>query len=747
MPKSLDARKYFLLFVALLILVDIAVALNIPVLRQVLSFVFLTFLPGWLIVHILRLNNLDLTTKIVLSIGLSVAFLMFFGLLVNSLLLALGYARPLSIVSLLISFNLASIVLAAVAYIRNRNITFSFLDLKLNTREKAFLIMPSLFPLLSIIGMRIMNLTDNNIILMLLLFLVPAYVVFLSFYNRRVPEKVYPAVIFLISISLLLMYSLRSNHVIGGDIHRELFIVLTILDNLHWSQLGFGYLDTCLSISMLPVVYQTFLNIDPEYLFKLYPSLIVSISPLVVYLLSKKYIGTFYAFLASFFFMSQIMFLWTPAAARGNIAILFFALAIMVIFHDDISEFSKRVLFIVFLASSVVSHYGVTYTSFFALLFAWIGMQILSSITSRRKKPATLPTGNPVIEGDSPSLSPQERTPPMGSDTTHIATGLEPSHTRFRRGITITVISLYLTMLFFWYSQMHGPTFAGGVRVVYKSFVEWTWVFAETFGGQQAIVAALGKTLPYAEVPQKIEFVFSWLTIILVSVGVLTTIVKFKTMVSIPFAKREKPNFLLKKLDAEYLVLSIGSCLLLVVTVALPHISKTYGSATIYFHMMVTLSVFCVIGGITASRFLKSRPHWILIAVLIPYFLCTTGAMAQMFSFPRNITLNSEGKLYDISVVYDGDSYAAKWLKEYRKKEAAIYTNGYTKEVLTSQGKIPYSKIKSELISRYEETKQISGYIFLRHWDIAVDGIVTEYPHIFAGKNKIYSNGVSQIYR
>lgn len=746
MPRTVNAKGLLLCLTALLIATNLAVLLNIPVLRQIFSFIFLTFFPGILFLSILRLNKLGLVEKIVLSVGLSVAFLMFFGLLVNSLLLALGYARPLSIASLLISFNLASIVLAAVAYIRNRNITFSFLDFKLTTGAKAFLIVPLLFPLLSIIGMRIMNLTDNNIILMLLLFLIPAYVVFLSFYNRRVPEKVYPAVIFLISISLLLMYSLRSNHVIGGDIHRELLVFLTILDNLHWSQLGFGYLDVCLSISMLPVVYQTFLNIDPEYLFKLYPSLIASILPLVVYLLSKKYIGTFYAFLASFFFMSQILFLWAPAYVRVHTAILFFALAIMVIFRDDINEFSKRVLFLVFLASSIVSHYGVTYTSFFALLFAWIGMQILSSITSRRKKLATLPTGNPVIEEDSPSLSPQERTPPMGNDTTHIATGLEPSHTRFRRGITITVICLYLTMLFFWYSQMHGPTFACGVRVVYNSFTEWSWLYSAR-GGQQGIAAALGMTLPYTQVPQKIEFIFSWLTIILVSVGVLTFITKFKTMVSIPFAKREKPNFLLKKLDAEYLVLSIGSCLLLVITVALPYISKAYGSASVYFHMMVTLSLFCVIGGITVSRFLKSRPHWILIAVLIPYFLSTTGAICEVFGVPRAITLSSESHHYHYSYVYDEDSYAAKWLAEYRKKEAAIYATGFTRQVLASQGRIPLWKIKSELISRCEENKQINGYIFLRHKNIAVDGVVTEYPHMFVGKNKIYSNGASQIYQ
>ena len=43
--------------------------------------------------------------------------------------------------------------------------------------------------------------------------------------------------------------------------------------------------------------------------------------------------------------------------------------------------------------------------------------------------------------------------------------------------------------------------------------------------------------------------------------------------------------------------------------------------------------------------------------------------------------------------------------------------------------------------------RQISGYIFLRHKDIAVDGIVTQYPHIFVGKNKIYSSGASPIYK
>ena len=260
---NLSPTNWFSLIIAIIVLTNIATLLGIPVLRQISGFIFLTFIPGFLLLSILKLNKLGLVEKIVLSVGLSIAFVMLFGLAVNGLLLAIGYTKPLSTISLLISFSTAAIILAVIVYIRNKAITFSFSNFKLTTREKAFLIVPALFPLLSIVGMRIMNLTDNNVILMVLLFMIPAYVIFISFSNRKVSEKVYPAAIFLIGISLLLMYSLRSNHIIGADTHVEYFIFQTILDNLRWSQLGFGILDACPSISLLPAIYQTFFNLNP----------------------------------------------------------------------------------------------------------------------------------------------------------------------------------------------------------------------------------------------------------------------------------------------------------------------------------------------------------------------------------------------------------------------------------------------------------------------------------------------------
>lgn len=740
---SLTPLKWLGLVATVIALTNIAIFLDIPVLRQVFGFIFLTFVPGFLLLSILKLNKLGMVEKIVLSTGLSFAFLMFFGLLVNGLLLALGYTKPLSTVSLLTSFSTATIVLAIVAFMRNKGIAISLSDFKLTTGGKAFLIVPALFPLLSILGMRLMNLTNNNVMLMVLLLLIPVYVIFISFSHRRVSEKVYPVAIFLISISLLLMYSLRTNHIIGSDIHREYFIFVTTWDNLFWSKLGFGALDTSLSISILPAIYQTFLNIDPEYLYKLFPSVIVSILPLAVYLLSKKYIGSFYAFLTSVFFMSQIVFLLTPTYVRVNIAIFFFGLAIFVLFDDNIRESSKRALFIIFAASTIVSHYGVTYVAFFIWLFTWIGMEILPRIIPRHQESEAIDSGSRAINNDPPAL-PLPRESPSGSTLTDRVSALELTQTEPSRGITIAFLFLFLAMLFFWYSQMGGPTFAYGVRFVYNSFVDWQWFLGKGVA-EQPVQAAFGLLLPYAGIAQRIEFVFSWLTIILISFGVLTVLVRFRAMVLIPFIEHRQANFWLKRLELEYVILSIACFLLLVTMTVLPYLSRNYGSARTYFQMMAPLSVFFIIGGIEAAKYLKSRPYWVILVVLIPYFLSTTSVVAQVSGYQRAITLNPGG-ISDGSTS-DAESYAAKWVKEYTEEGTTIYTHGFTRNILLSQGKIPGYGIIGSRISDIELGKEMNGYIYLIRAELGEGGVVVGNPGVFAGNNKIYSNGDSEVHQ
>jgi uncharacterized membrane protein len=716
---NLVRKKKLALIILLLVATDIAILLDIPIMRQVLGFLFLTFIPGLLIFRTLRLNELGLTERIVLSVGLSLALLMLFGLLLNNLSLSLDYETPLATIPLLISFNIAFIALAIIGDKINKNPLLPLPNLNLTVSEKVFLIIPVLFPALSIFGMYIMNTTDNNIILMFLLFLIPAYVAFVCFFNQKFPKRLYPVVIFLIGISILLLMSLRSSHIIGTDSHSEYYFFQTTLNNLQWNILGYSILDACLSISLLPTIYQSILDINSEYLFKILYSVLFSFCPLVIYIISKKYVGDFYSFLVSCFFMSQYGFKVTPLWARINIAILFFALAIMVLSHDNISKFNKKVLFIIFAICTIVSHYSTTYIFLFILLFTWIGQQILLKVTRGEREFITIPKNNIG-----------ERTQAAGITTTRLS--------QFEGYITITSVALFFAMLFFWYSQLTEVPFKGGVRFVDETFRNLHEFFIlESRSGTVEQAFGCG----FQTVPEKIELVFSWLTILFIAIGILTMIGRFTT--------GKKSDFLLEKIGAGYLTLAIACFTILVFTALAPHAS-TYGIERTYFQLMVPLSMFFVIGGITASKHLKLQPYLLLLIVLIPYFMCSTGTMYQIFDVSREITLNSEGSQYNAWYVHDQESYGAKWLADNGVRGRTINTDFACGRILVGYFGDVYPFNRFSL----KDTK-VAGYIFLRYHNIVdckfMDSNheahnITEYQDKFVRKNKIYSNGGSEVW-
>ena len=794
MSKSLGTGNFFLLLIALLILTNLAIFLNIPFLRQILGFFFLTILPGLLILHVLKLDKIGSTEKVVLLVGVSISFLMFFGLLVNNLSLSLGYETPLSTISLLIAFNIAFVVLAIIGCKINKEPILSLPNIELTASEKSFLVVPILFPALSIFGMHVMNTTDNNIILMFLLFLIPVYVVFVCFFNQRFSKRLYPAVIFSISLSLLLLVSLRSNHIlIGSDTGRELYFFRTTLSNLRWSIIGHSTFDACLSISILPVIYQSILRVNEEYLFKILYSLIFSISPLAIYILSKKYIGSLYAFLASFFFMSQMTFLWTPSEVRTNTAILFCLLAIMTLFNDNISKVNKKILFIIFLASVTVSHYSTTYIFFFLLLLTWFGVQILQKIASYKRKSVMLSERQSVEEGNSPLL--RNGSTFESGDVVSRTTDLKSP--QLRKGVTITVITLFFTIIFFWYSQLTETAFSAGVGFIQRTFLNLNefFLWESRQSGLPALFGKGGRGILHTDAPVKIEFYTTWMTFILMGIGVVSMLYRYRKMLSPVGTINSKSKFLKTEFETEYVAMAIGCLALLIVMIALPFVSKGYDIQRLYLQMVIVLSLCFVLGGITLSsilqfvftkgmfwfRGLKSyrgrkiykntiqskhnkhieiQPFLVILIILIPYFLSSTGATYQIFGIPRAITLNSGTN--STGIIYDQDSYGAKWLEQYRDKEEMIYTSGYGFEVLGSQGKIPPDEVNMNLVLVYEENREITGNIYLRHLQV-VDGKIviyrprsgrevlnmTDLPDMLTmnRKNEIYANGGSEVYK
>ncbi|OYT53597.1 MAG: hypothetical protein B6U72_05205, partial [Candidatus Altiarchaeales archaeon ex4484_2] len=60
-----------------------AIGLQIPIIRQFIGFIYLAFIPGIILLRILRLHKLGNIETIVYAVGLSLATLMFTGFFMN----------------------------------------------------------------------------------------------------------------------------------------------------------------------------------------------------------------------------------------------------------------------------------------------------------------------------------------------------------------------------------------------------------------------------------------------------------------------------------------------------------------------------------------------------------------------------------------------------------------------------------------------------------------------------------------
>ncbi|MDY6833880.1 MAG: DUF2206 domain-containing protein [Chloroflexota bacterium] len=745
--------KFSLFVIVFLISTDLAILLDIPVWRQVMGFLFFTVVPGILLLHVLKLNHPSLTEKLVMSVGLSISILMFGGLLLNWVYFGLGYDTPLSTTSLILSFSILVIILVIIGYKRNKQPIISLKSFRLDSKEKAFLILPAIFPLLSILGMHIMNLTDSNSIIIALLLLIPTYTIFITIMNHRVPNRVYPPTIFFMSFSLLMLLALRSSHIIGADSHSEYYLFQLTSHEEHWRMFTTSSLQACLSISLLPAIYQSFLDINPEYLFKtLYPFLL-SIAPLVIYILSRKYIGNSNAFIASLFFMSQTTFLWTTANARTNLAVLFFGLAIMVIFRKGIDNLSRRLLFIAFAASCIFSHYSTTYIFLFTVLFTAIGTQVLAEFIQRRRRISIAPS-QPAkpIEINTPTNPEPNLVPMKGSTIGHQDLPLSSSGSRLKQTITMASVTLFFAMVFFWYVQAIGTPVNSLEVFIHQALTDLDEFFVVESRGDSVTIAA-GEGVGQKEIPRQIEFVFSWLTIALIAIGMLAVLVQYKNTVAFQGITARKLDYLKAKLHTEYFMMCLACCLILVISVSFPHLLKGYAMDRTFFQMMVILSPLFVIGGITLSNLLRLPHYWIALIILIPFFMCATGIMAQFFDYPKAVTLNSEGHVYDYIYIHDEETFAAYWLKDHVIGNHVVYSDHSGGNRLSNQHNA-YTAGYARFLFEDNPT-HIGDYFFLRRTNVVEGRLmdrnyqwhdIGEYMDIFSDNNRIYSNNGSEVF-
>jgi len=379
---NLTRNKIFLGILLFLVIVNILVGFGIDFLyiRAILGFILLVTVPGLLIMLCFKIRTVKFWEFLVYTIGLSIAFIMFAGLIVNWTLPALNITdKPLSLYPILICFDLFLVALGIVGWKRNKDFQpFQLTVPKLDALNNIFFIIPMAFPVLSILGAFLLNNHGSNILTMIMIGGIVVYVLLLTIFRKKLNENIWPWALYWVGLALVLMGSMRGWFISAPDASLEYQISNLVFSQGHWDFWSIpGNYNAMLSVAILPGIFCLLSKISLILVPKLVFPLIFSVLFICLWRISKKLLPTPFAFLATLFFLfQQTIVIWARFPPRQEIAFLFFGLIILILLEIKINNFFRSILLIIFSISLAVSHYS-TMIIFLLCLILFYFIQLL----------------------------------------------------------------------------------------------------------------------------------------------------------------------------------------------------------------------------------------------------------------------------------------------------------------------------------------------------------------------------------
>lgn len=685
--------------VTLQVIMYISLFLNFPFVRQVVGIVYLTFVPGLIFIKILKLDELGTLEIIVFGVGFSVVFLMLSGLIINQVGYLAGLSFPLSTLPLSLFINTLIIVGAAVAHLRqgNKKKTIS----AQNANFSLSLLLLALIPVLSIIGVYIVNTTGNSLVLIIMILSIAALFTLSVFRERS--SKFYPFAIFMIALALLFHVSLISNYIVpyGGDSPAEFYVFQNVQLNAHWTPVfafptdeGLGRFNAMLSVTVLPTVYSNMLGMDPSLVFKLVYPLIFALVPVTLYLLWQPYIGKKLSFIAAFVFVAQSTFFTEMIALnRQMIGELFFVLLLLILLNKKVKKEGKFLGFALLSFGLIFSHYALAEIFLFLVFAAW---------------------ATSVFYLKRPSFN-----------------------------LQLSMIIFFFVAMFAWYIYTSGS-------VVFDSFVTFTRSITSQLGDflnpasrGQTVLTGLG-LVPSPSVLNTVSRVFAYITEIFIVLGVLALI-------------RKKTPF---RFERDFTVFSIVAVAILISLTVVPGLANTLSMTRFYHILLMILAPFCIIGMWAFSqvfcKFVFKHEKAIIVsllvvAVLVPYFLFQTNfvfevAKTESWSIPLSEYRMNPVQLYGYYGFIDTFSvYGARWVSTNVPYQYNIAADNGLFTSLTAYGVVYrgyVTGLDNSTILHSGEFAYLS-YISVEYEKLTSNGTL---PRVLNQTDVIYSNGGSEVY-
>jgi len=364
-----------------------SIGLSIPILRQFIGFIYLFFVPGIIIIRILKIHKLNSIETLLLAVGSSISTIMFTGFFINRIYPMFGISKPISIIPLLTTVTVVVLILCVLCYLHDKE----FVDpiyIYITYSPSLPALSLSIIPFISIFGAYIKNVYHSNILLMLLIGIIGLITILIGF-GKFIPTKLYPFAIFVTSISLLFHTALISDFIWGWDIQVEYYLANAVIINSLWNPAYYSNANAMLSIVMLGPIFSLISNMSLIWVYKIAYTLLFSLVPLGLYQIYQKQTDAKIAFLSVFFFMFlPTYYIEMPFLARQEIAELFLVLVMLIMLDQNISKVTRSILLISFTFSLSVSHYGLSYIFMASIIIVWVLQYFSSKYNTKKVIPA-----------------------------------------------------------------------------------------------------------------------------------------------------------------------------------------------------------------------------------------------------------------------------------------------------------------------------------------------------------------------
>lgn len=345
---------------------------------QLLLVVCIGLLPGFALLRVLGPTMQHGTMSLLYAFGLSLLVAMVSGLLVNLTHVA-GIARPLELGPILLTWDLVTLSIIVAGWFGNP------LPLKLTFPQYHFsfsawllLALSILLPFGATMGAFRLNNGSDSLLAMITLGVAAGLIAAMIILRRQLPDALLTWIVFSLSLTILLMTSLRGWDIVGHDIAREFRVYALTAQNGFWDIAeDRNPYNACLSITILPVVLSKLLNLSGLVVFKVILQLAFAGCVAVVYQLIRRYGSKLAALTGSLLFICYPTFINDSAMlTRQGVAYLFFALALGLLMRPQTTGHTKT-LFILCALGAILSHYSTSYL-FVGLLAGALSIKLIA---------------------------------------------------------------------------------------------------------------------------------------------------------------------------------------------------------------------------------------------------------------------------------------------------------------------------------------------------------------------------------